>query len=101
MNKIHPSSIISPKAIIGNNLNIGPYCIIGEDVEIIKTKTDDNRSYHISSEKIKKDLNFHAKFTIEDAVKDLKYAFDKKLLKNTLTDDLYFNIKRMNNLNLK
>ncbi len=75
--------------------------IIGEDVEIIKTKTDDNRSYHISSEKIKKDLNFHAKFTIEDAVKDLKYAFDKKLLKNTLTDDLYFNIKRMNNLNLK
>ena len=75
--------------------------IIGNDVKIIKTKTDDNRSYHISSQKIKKDLNFDTKFTIEDAVRDLKYAFEKKLLKNTLTDDLYFNIKRMNNLNLK
>ena len=27
--------------------------VIGPDVELIKSKTDDNRSYHISSEKIK------------------------------------------------
>ena len=74
---------------------------IGEDVEIIKSKTDDNRSYHISSEKIKKILNFKTKFTIEDAVKDLRFAFDKKLLENTLTNDLYFNIKKMNQVKLK
>ena len=30
--------------------------VIGHDVELINTPTDDNRSYHISSEKIKTDL---------------------------------------------
>ncbi len=75
--------------------------IIGDDVEIIKSKTDDNRSYHISSEKIKNVLNFNTKFTIHDAVNDLKHAFEKKLFEDTLNNDLYFNIKRMNNLNLK
>ncbi len=75
--------------------------IIGSDVKITKSKTDDNRSYHISSKKIRNKLNFNTKFTIEDAVRDLKEAFEKKLLKDTLNNDLYFNIKRMNNLNLK
>ena len=75
--------------------------VIGEDVKTEIVKTDDNRSYHISSEKIKKVLGFSAKKTIEDAVRDLKYAFDHKILKNTLIDEKFFNIKRMNNLKLK
>ncbi len=74
---------------------------IGEDVKIIKSISNDNRSYHISSEKIRKILNFETKFTINDAVKDLVQAFDKKLLINTLSDDIYFNIKRMQKVNLK
>ena len=74
---------------------------IGEDVKILKTKTDDNRSYHISSEKIKKTLGFKTQFTIEDAVKDLKEAFEKKIFSNTLDNDLFFNIKRMNKIKLK
>ena len=74
---------------------------IGEDVKILKTTTDDNRSYHISSEKIKKVLGFKTKFTIEDAVKDLREAFEKKMLSDTLNNDLFFNIKRMNKISLK
>jgi len=74
--------------------------IVGKDVKIINVKTDDNRSYHISSNKIKKELNFQTKFTIEDAVKDLLFAFENKHLENTLDNDLYFNIKRMNNLKM-
>ncbi len=74
---------------------------IGKDVKIIRSISNDNRSYHISSEKIKKILNFETKFTIKDAVKDLVQAFDKKLLINTLSDDIYFNIKRMQKINLK
>lgn len=74
--------------------------IVGKNVKIIKVKTNDNRSYHISSNKIKKELNFVTKFTIEDAVKDLLYAFKNKYLENTLDNELYFNIKRMNNLNM-
>ena len=30
--------------------------IIGEDVNIVNTKSDDNRSYHVSSQKIKEIL---------------------------------------------
>jgi len=51
---------------------------VGSDINIIKTQTDDNRSYHISSLKIKKILNFNTKFTIQDAVKDLTDVFKKK-----------------------
>ena len=74
--------------------------VIGPDVKIKYLKSDDNRSYHISSKKIKKILNFESKFTITDAVKDLKRAFDSGLLPNSLNDDKYFNIKRMKLLNL-
>lgn len=74
---------------------------IGADVKIINSKTDDNRSYHISSEKIKDILNFKTKFTISDAINDLKKAFENKVFKDPLENDLFFNIKRMNRLNLK
>ena len=73
----------------------------GNDVKIFKIKTNDNRSYHICSEKIKKILNFETKFTISDAVNDLKFAFENKLFEDSLNNDLYFNIKRMNKLNIK
>jgi nucleoside-diphosphate-sugar epimerase len=75
--------------------------IIGEDINIVNTKSDDNRSYHVSSEKIKEILGFQTKHTVKDAVSDLKKAFEEKLLVNTFKDELFFNIKRMNNIRLK
>ena len=75
--------------------------VMGDNIEIIRTQSDDNRSYHISSDKIKNVLNFQTMFTIEDAVRDLKQVFEKKLLIDTLNNDLYFNIKRMKNLDLQ
>ena len=75
--------------------------VLGNDIELIETPTDDNRSYHISSKKIQEILNFNSKFTIEDAVKDLQNAFEKNLLPNSLTDEKYFNIKRMKSIKLK
>ena len=74
--------------------------VIGEDVKIINTKSDDNRSYHVSSEKIKDVLGFETKHTVKDAVLDLKDAFKKKFLINTFDDEMYFNIKRMNSIKL-
>ena len=68
--------------------------IVGEDVTLEVSPTNDNRSYHISSEKISKVLNFKTTKTIEDAIVDLKNAFDKKLLPNSLDDEKYFNIKK-------
>ena len=75
--------------------------IIGSDVKIINTKSDDNRSYHVSSLKIKEILNFEPKFSVKDAVSDLKDAFDNKILIDTFNNEFFFNIKRMNNINLK
>ena len=75
--------------------------VIGSDVKIIHTKSDDNRSYHVSSEKIRDVLNFNTKYTVKDAVSDLKNVFEKKLLIKPLDNEYYFNIKRMKNLQLK
>ena len=51
--------------------------IIGQDIEIETVETNDNRSYHISSQKMKDILNFNPKFTIKDAVHDLKTSFEE------------------------
>ena len=74
--------------------------VVGEDVKLIITPTNDNRSYHISSEKIKDKLGFKATHTIHQAVEDLCIAFDKGFLINSLNNEMYFNIKRMQNLDL-
>jgi nucleoside-diphosphate-sugar epimerase len=72
-----------------------------KEIEIIKEPSNDNRSYHINSDKIKKILNFHPKRSIENAVEDLCNAFKEGLLKNSFEDDIYFNIHRMKNVNAK
>ena len=74
--------------------------VVGDDVKLVTTTSDDNRSYHISSEKIKQELGFEATHTIRNAVEDLCTAFGKGLLPNSLDNEMYFNIKRMQNLEL-
>jgi len=74
--------------------------VVGEDVKLITTPSDDNRSYHISSQKIKDEIGFETTHTIQDAVEDLCDAFEKGLLPNSLENEMYFNIKRMQNLSL-
>ena len=75
--------------------------VVGEKVEIVTTPTNDNRSYHISSEKIKRELGFVPQHTIEDTVKDLVEAFNANLIPNSMTDIRYYNIKMMQQLQLK
>ena len=74
--------------------------VVGDDVKLVTTPTDDNRSYHISSEKIKEELGFVATHTIQQAVEDLCNAFDKGLLPDSMENEMYFNIKRMQNIEL-
>lgn len=75
--------------------------VVGDDVKLKTIKTEDNRSYHISSEKIKEELGFMTQSTIKDAAEDLVKAFEQGLLPNSLSDERYFNIKRMQNIRLK
>jgi nucleoside-diphosphate-sugar epimerase len=75
--------------------------VVGPEIEIITIPTDDNRSYHISSEKIKRDLGFLAKHSIEEAVHDLVAAFRAGKVPNPMTDIRYYNIKTMQHLQLR
>jgi len=75
--------------------------VVGEDaVEIVTTSTDDLRSYHVSSEKIRNDLGFVPEHTIEDAVQDLVEAFAAGKIPGPLTAARYYNIKRMQQVDL-
>lgn len=75
--------------------------IVGSHVEIVHTPTDDNRSYHISSEKILRELGFTPRFTIEDAIRELVEAFGAGKIPDSFTNPLYFNIKRMQEIHLR
>ena len=74
---------------------------LGGNIPIITTPTDDNRSYHVSSKRIKEELGFKARHTIEEAILNLKNAFDSGNIPNPLDDIRYYNIKTMQSLNLK
>ena len=67
-------------------------------IEIVTTPSDDLRSYHINSDKIKRVLGFVPQHTIEDAVRDLCNAFRNGLVPDSMTDDQYFNVRRLKRL---
>jgi dTDP-D-glucose 4,6-dehydratase len=56
-------------------------------------------SYHISSDKIKREINFKPKYDINDAINDLIKNF--RHINNPFKTEKYFNIKLMQNINLK
>src|SRR3954464_362437 len=74
---------------------------VGPEVEIAVTPTDDHRSYHVSSEKIRRDLGFVPRHTVEDAIEGLRDAFVGGLVGDPMSDDRYYNIKRMQALRLQ
>lgn len=74
--------------------------VVGSDVAIEVTPTDDLRSYHISSAKIATELGFRPKRTIADAVSGLKAAFDGGLVPDSMTAPRWYNIKMMQQLGL-
>ncbi len=74
---------------------------VGPAVDIVVTPTDDHRSYHVSSERIRRELGFVASRSVSDAIVDLKAAFDAGKVPNAMTDDRYYNIKRMQALKLR
>ena len=71
-----------------------------EVIEIETTPSDDDRSYQISSDKVRRELGFEPKRTIEDAVRELVRALDGGKLPNALEDARYNNLKTMQAANL-
>lgn len=75
--------------------------VVGEDVVIDTTPTDDLRSYHISSQRIKDSLGFVPLHSLEDAARDLNEAFRTGKIPDAMTDIRYYNIRKMQALSLK
>ena len=70
-------------------------------IELEYTPSDDNRSYHVNSDKVKRVLGFETRYTIEDAIKDIADAYRRDLIKDPFTNPVYSNIKRMQQLRVK
>ena len=74
--------------------------VVGPHVGVEVLPTDDPRSYHVSSEKIAKEWGWRPKYTIEDAVREMVEAHKAGKYTNPLTNPMYFNIKRMQEVKL-
>jgi len=74
---------------------------ITDGIKIEKLDVFDKRSYHLNSEKIKKELKFIPKFTIEDGILSIAGAFRDNLIEDGLTNAIYHNTKMVQLVGLK
>ncbi len=70
-------------------------------IEIVTTTSNDLRSYHVSSRKIKEKLGYVPKRTVEDAIRGVCQAFKAGKLPNSMTDENYVNVKIVKNRGIK
>ncbi|MBS0245083.1 MAG: SDR family oxidoreductase [Proteobacteria bacterium] len=71
------------------------------EIKITTTPSNDNRSYHVNSDKVRRVLGFEPKRNIEDAVRDLTRAFRNNMLPASFDDDWYYNVRTMKKLGAK
>ena len=67
-------------------------------IEIEMQSSNDNRSYHINSDKIFNSLGYKAKRGLDEAIKGLCESFKKGLIPNSFEDDFYYNVRRIKNI---
>lgn len=101
--KIHKQAFnVSYQNITINELAKMVKKVIGDkSIEFEATPSNDLRSYHVNTDKMKSVLGFKCRFSIEDAIKSLIEAYNKGLIIDGLNNPLYYNIKRMKEINLK
>lgn len=90
----HRNHTIAEIALIVRDTVMREMPELGE-ISLETTPTDDLRSYQISSEKIKAELGWEAKRSIETAVVDLCRAFRADRFPNAMSDVRYYNVKRL------
>ena len=74
---------------------------MGQKIKIIKTKSNDLRSYHINSDKISKELGFVPKKNIEQAVIEVYNALKSKKITNSFSNLNYYNVEKIKKLKIK
>ena len=77
---IHPTAIIDPSASIGADVTIGPYCVIGANVEIGDGSCLQNHVTVMGPTKIGRNNRFFAYGSIGQQTQDLKYSAEPTYL---------------------
>jgi nucleoside-diphosphate-sugar epimerase len=101
-----PSNLVSGEIfnVGGQNLTLNEIAKRVSEItsvaNILVKETDDLRSYRLDSNYILKKTGFSPTRNIENAIKDLVEAFSRKLFDSPLDNPMYFNIKRMKELDL-
>jgi len=85
---IHSSAIISDSAVIGNNVTIGPFCIVGDDVEIADNCVFTSHVVVKGPTRIGKNNVFFQFCSIGEDCQDKKYAGEQTFLE--IGDDNVF-----------
>jgi len=67
---------------------------MNDKCEIKISSVLDQRSYRVSGKKIESEIGFIPKYSVDDAINDLKLAFNSGKFLN-LKSEIYFNIKQM------
>jgi len=75
--------------------------ITKKNIEIRKEASNDLRSYNVNSDKIKKILKFKPQKTISSAIKEIAVEFKKGKFKDSFFNLNYFNVKKLQKINLK
>ena len=75
--------------------------VVGNSVDITVESTDDLRSYHISSALIGSELGFQPRHTIPDAAAGLIEAFAAGSVEDPMTNPKLYNIRTMQELELR
>ena len=71
------------------------------EVALTVQETDDHRSYHVNSDRVRRALGFEARHDVEDAVRSICDAYRSGRIPDALTDPRYYNIRTMQQAKLK
>lgn len=75
--------------------------VVGGPIALEMVPTDDNRSYHVSSERIRREFGFVPQRTVGEAVSDLNEGFKDGRLPDPMNSARYYNIRVMQEARLK
>ena len=72
-----------------------------EEVSIAKSPSeDDKRSYYLNSDRIKKDLKFKLKYSVDYAIDEIYRSLKSNEFHDSLSNDIYYNIKTLKKLKI-
>jgi len=80
LNQIHPTAVVDSKARIGDNVTIGPYCVVREDVVIADDCEIRSHVYLDNGTRLGRGVRVYSGAVLGTEPQDLKYQGEKTYL---------------------